>query len=167
MSTNAQTDDQKKLASLIKGISIAMLTTRQPDETLRSRPMQTQELEFDGDLWFFTHESDPKVDEARQNEQVNLSYGDPAHNRYVSVSGEATVVRDAAKNKELWNPAYKAFFPKGLDDPDLALLKVRVTQAEYWDAPSNTFVLLAGFVKATATGQEFHPGENEKLTLAR
>lgn len=167
MSTDSAADSRAKLASLVQGIKIAMMTTRQTDGSLRSRPMATQEQEFDGGLWFFTRESAPKVDEAEADSQVNLSYADPDDNRYVSISGEVQIVHDKEKMKQLWNPAYKAWFPEGLDDPDMALLKVNVTQAEYWDAPSSAFVLLAGFIKATATGQEYHPGENEKLTLAR
>jgi general stress protein 26 len=72
------------------------------------------------------------------------------------------MVRDKQKAEELWNPAYKAWFPKGLDDPDLALLKVSATQAEYWDSSSSAVVHLVGFVKALATGERYHPGENER-----
>ena len=64
---------------------------------------------------------------------------------------------------ELWTPVLKAWFPKGKDDPDVALLKVDVTKAEYWDAPSSTIVKLVGFTKAVLTGKQYHPGENEKL----
>ncbi|MBC8078237.1 MAG: pyridoxamine 5'-phosphate oxidase family protein [Chloroflexales bacterium] len=156
----------EKLRQLIKGIDIAMLTTTdESDGTLRSRPMGTQQVEFDGDLWFFTRASAPKVDEVEREQQVNVSYADPSHNRYVSVSGTAQLVRDHKKNEELWNPVLKAWFPKGLDDPDLALLRISVNKAEYWDSPSSTIVALAGFVKAIATGKPIKGGENEKLEL--
>jgi general stress protein 26 len=155
-----------KLRELIKDIDFAMLTTvDESDGTLRSRPMATQRAEFDGDLWFFTRASAPKVDEVEREQQVNVSYADPSHQRYVSISGRAQLVRDRKKNKELWNPVFKAWFPEGLDDPDLALLHVAVEKAEYWDSPSGKLVALAGFVKAIATGQPIKGGENEKLEL--
>ena len=160
---NTENDDVKKLAKLIRGIEIAMLTTRDDDGTLRSRPMQTQDQEFDGTLWFFTPASSHKVHEVDHEHQVNLSYAQPKENRFVSVSGTATLMRDRAKIEELWTPVLKAWFPKGNDDPDVALLKVDVTKAEYWDAPSSTIVKLAGFTKAVLTGQQYRPGENEKL----
>ena len=144
-----------QLGKLIKGIGFAMLTTAMPDGTLRSRPMATQQTEFDGTLWFFTYADSAKVDEVRQDWHVNLAYADPAGNRYVSVSGLARTVRDPAKARELWNPLHKAWFPKGLDDPNLALLRVDVEQAEYWDGPSSKIVQLAGFVKATLTGKSY------------
>ena len=155
----------RKLGEMIKGIEYAMLTTVEEDGTLRSRPMATQQVEFDGDLWFFTHASDPKVDEVERERHVNVAYASPSDQRYVSVSGKARLVRDREKARELWTPAYKAWFPKGLDDPDLALLKVSVEKAEYWDSSQSAFVHLAGFIKAVATGQSYQPGENEKLNL--
>ena len=163
---DTRADDIKKMGEMIKDIRFAMLTTAMPDGTLRSRPMATQQAEFDGDLWFFTGQSTAKVDEIQQDQHVNISYANPDDNRYVSVSGRARLVRDQQKMKELWNPMFKAWFPDGLDDPDLVLLKVDVTQAEYWDSPSSKMVQLAGLVKALATGQRADDiGENEKLQL--
>lgn len=153
----------KKLGEMIEDIDFAMLTTIEKDGTLRSRPMSTQRVEFDGTLWFFTRTSAPKIEEVRRDEHVNVSYAKPEDQRYVSISGTAQVVRDRKKIEELWNPALKAWFPKGLEDPDIALLKITVEQAEYWDSPSSTMMHLFGFVKALATGQAYQPGENEKI----
>jgi len=158
-------ENVRKLGEMIKEIKFAMLTTAEPDGTLRSRPMATQATEFDGTLWFFTAASAPKVEEIEQDHHVNLSYAAPDKNLYVSVSGKARMVRDRQKAEELWNPAFKAWFPKGLEDPDLALLKVNVEQAEYWDSSSSAVVHLVGFVKALATGERYHAGENEKMDL--
>ena len=166
MAHASERSDVEKIRDLIKGISFAMLTTVDEDGSLRSRPMQTQEAEFNGELWFFTSASSPKVDEVRSDQRVNVSYADPDDNRYVSLSGTASLVRDPAKIKELWKPALKAWFPDGLEDPDLALLRVKVEKAEYWDSPSSKMVQLAGFLKAIATGQRLdYAGENEKIEL--
>jgi general stress protein 26 len=161
------TDAIEQLRKKIKGVRIAMLTTVDEDGSLRSRPMATQEAELDGDLWFFTAASSPKVGEVEREHHVNLSYADPDDSRYVSVSGTAHLVRDKAKAKELWNPMLKAWLPQGLDDPELALLQVRVEKAEYWDPPSGKMVQLIGFLKAVATGERYKPdpGENEKIEL--
>jgi general stress protein 26 len=160
-------DAIKTLGELIKDIKFAMLTTVEDDGSLRSRPMGTQQAEFDGDLWFFTGASSAKVGEVQRDRQVNVSYADTDHQRYVSVSGTAQLVRDRAKIEELWNPIFKAWFPDGLDDPDLALLKVAVERAEYWDSPSSKVVQLYGFVKAVATGKRAGDeiGDNEKLSF--
>lgn len=153
-----------KLKELLEGIDFCMLTTLDGGH-LRSRPMSTQQVEFDGDLWFFTSDQTHKVEEIEKDSRVNVAYSQPDENRYVSVSGTAEVVKDRAKIEELWNPIHKAWFPEGLDDPTLCLLKVSVEQAEYWDSPSSKIVQIYGFVKALATGTEASYGENEKISL--
>jgi general stress protein 26 len=166
MSQNeTQHNDIQKLDELIRDIGVAMLTTVDDDGSLRSRPMQTQDGNFDGTLWFFTGASSHKVLEVQHEARVNVSFAAPDKNRYISVSGTATLVRDKAKIEEMWKPAYKAWFPQGQDDPDVALLKVNVEQAEYWDSPSSAVVHMIGFAKALATGQSYQPGENEKIDL--
>ena len=127
--------------------------------------MATQDTPFDGDLWFFTEKRSLKVGEIAEQPQVNLSYMDADSQRYVSISGHGELVVDRAKAEELWRPMYKAWFPLGLDDPELALLKVTVEAAEYWDAPSGTMTHLIGLVSALAKGQRYEPGEHEKVEL--
>ncbi len=156
----------RKLGELIKATKVGMLTTVADEEgTLRSRPMATQHVEFDGDLWFLTSIDSPIASEIEKDHRVNVSYADLGENRYISVSGTARVMRDQKKIKALWSPWYKAWFPKGADDPSIALLRVQVDSAEYWDGPSSTIVQLAGFVKALATGEQFKGGEHEKISL--
>jgi general stress protein 26 len=83
----------------------------------------------------------------------------------VSVSGRAQIVLDHHKFEELWSPLYKAWFPLGLEDPDLILIKVHVESAEYWDSPSNMIVKLVGFAKAILSGQPARIGEHRKVNL--
>lgn len=152
----------KKINELTEGIDFCMLTTMDGG-VLRSRPMSTQEFEFDGDLWFFTSDNTHKIDEIEKDNRVNVAYSKPEDNTYLSISGKAEVVKDRAKIEELWSPILKAWFPEGLDDPHLCLLKIAVEQAEYWDAPSSKIVQLFGMVKALATGEEADYGENKKI----
>lgn len=165
MATTTEQDHITKLNELIKDIEFAMMTTVESDGDLRSRPMATQKAEFDGTVWFFTHASDPKVAEIRKDQRVNLSFASKDDNSWVSMSGTAELVRDQAKMKDLWQKPLEAYFPDGLEDPDLALLKVSVNQAEYWDATSNKIAYVAGMIKAIASDESYQPGENEKITL--
>jgi general stress protein 26 len=95
---------------------------------------------------------------------VNLSYVDADSHRYVSVSGRATLSRDHQKMATLWTPAHRTFFPQGLDDPDIALLRIDVDSAEYWDSPGGMLVRLVGFMTALA-GRTQAPGESHKLEI--
>ena len=161
---NKRQESIEKLRGLIKGIQTAMLTTIDGG-VLRSRPMATQETEFNGDLWFFTSSAAHKAEEIQKDNRANVSYASPGDNTYVSVSGTAELVKDKVKMEELWNPILKAWFPKGLDDPNIILLKVSVEQAEYWDSTSSTIIQVVGFLKALVTGKQADGGENEKINL--
>lgn len=168
MMTNSKSREEQlqKLRDLVKDIDIAMLTTVDDDGSLRSRPMSCNgEIEANGDVWFFTYASSHKVSEVEQQQHVNVSFADPHKQCYVSMSGIAELVRDRQKLADLWKPQLKAWFPKGLDEPDIALLKVNVEKAEYWDAPSSFVAHTIGFLKAVATGKPAQTGENEKLSL--
>jgi general stress protein 26 len=153
----------RKLWQLVEEIRIAMLTT-QDDGVLRSRPMECVQVDEDRALWFFTGASSPKTSEVRDDRHVNLSLVDKANQNYVSISGRATIVHDREKAKELWTEDQRAWFPDGVDDRNLALLKVKVEQAEYWDKPTSAMVAAHGLVRAVA-GETPDLGENEKLSF--
>lgn len=167
MSTETgHSEDVKKIAQMIKGIDFGMLTTRDDDGMLRSRPMSTNgNVEFDGSVWFFTYGNSHKVLEAQKNPQINVAFSDPKRQNYVSLSGTATLVRDKAKIEELWEPSLKAWFPDGVDTPDIALLKVTAHKGEYWDAPSSVVAHAIGLVKNLATGGGAHVVEDKKVDL--
>jgi general stress protein 26 len=157
------TDDSRKVAELIKGERIAMLTTRAPEGTLTSRPMALQEVQFDGDLWFFAERSSRKVSHLVGHPQVNVTVG--SGSTWVSLTGTASVVDDPARKRELWNGAVEAWFPDGLDAPDVVLLKVQGESAEYWDTPGGRVATVLSFAKAKLTGQPYSGGENETVRL--
>ncbi len=161
------TDDIRTLQKLLEGIEFAMLTTADERGELHSRPMATQQLDDEGVLWFFTARSSHKAAELDEDHHVNLSYSAPTKSTYVSVSGVGTLVDDRSTAEKLWNPMFKAWFAEGLEDPDLALLRVQVTRAHYWSSPSGKLVQLLGFVKAAITGKEYagEGSENREVRL--
>lgn len=154
------------LQQLIGDIHTAMLTTVMPDGSLRSRPMETARTHFDGDLWFFTEADAPKVAEIEANPHVNVVYAQPDTQRFVSMSGRVQVVRDRKRMEVLWNPQLKEYFPEGLDDPKLALLRVDIDLAEYWDASTSSLMQLGGTVRSVVTGEP-RPSEHEQIRWPR
>jgi general stress protein 26 len=163
----SNSENLKKIREMIKDIDYAMLTTIDSEGKLHSRPMATnKEVEFDGDVWFFTYASSLKVDEVNRHHEVNVSYAAPNKQSYVSLTGVAELVRDRSKLEELWQPQLKAWFPKELNEPDIALLKVNVEKAEYWDSPSSLIANAISLAKAVTTGKPAsNIGEHEKVNL--
>ena len=161
-----QEDKLGKLREIVKAVDICMLTTTDERGGLHSRPMSNnREVEFDGDLWFFTYGSSHKVDEIGRVPKVNASFADVDGQLYASLTGRAEVVRDRAKIEELWKPQLRAWFPEGVETPDIALLKVTVERAEYWDSSQSLVAHAIGFVSSLVTGERAEVGVNEKLEL--
>jgi len=158
----------RKLSALIQDIGTAMLTTVAPDGGLRSRPMATQGRGLEnGEIWFFTADNSGKVSEIESEHEVNLAYSEPKEQRYVSLSGRARVVRDPERARRLWSPELKTWFPGGPEDAHLALLRVRVHSAEYWDAPSGRMATLVAGVRARLAGENAPaPTEHGKVLVA-
>ncbi len=147
--------DFKSIVSKIQDIKVGMFTTMCKDNQLRGRPMTTCEVEEDGFLWFFTSINSKLIDDLIEQDNVNISYTDMSKNIFISVKGQAILVRSKTKIEQFWNPLAKAWFPKGFKDPDLVLVKIQVNQAEIWDSGSSKIVILAKILKAIVTGEEY------------
>jgi general stress protein 26 len=166
--TRTDQEARDKVWELIRDVKVAMLVTNDRDGHLRGRPMRAVEAkDFTGTLWFFTTRYSPKAEEIAQDSHVLLAYADPSAQNYVSVSGTAQVLRDPAKQKELWSEPLRTWFPGGPEDPEAALLKVEVQGAEYWDSPSSSFVHAYGYVKSRLSGEPPQIGENDKVAFKR
>ena len=133
-----------KLADEIEGIPVAMMTTVGEDGELHSRPMQVTRARFDGHLWFFTAAGSGKAEELVNDPHVNICFADPARQRFVSIAGHAHVEQNAEQAAALWASEFRAWFPEGLDDPQLALVKVTPVSAQYWDGSASRFVRILG-----------------------
>ena len=117
-------------------------------------------VRHEGDeLWFFTQNDSRKVDELRRDPRMLLDYADPDASNYVSLVGRAEVRTDKAKAKKLWEEPLRTWFPDGPEDDHIALIRVDVESAEYWDAPSSKMVHAYGYVKARLTGEPPKPGD--------
>jgi general stress protein 26 len=157
------TPETQKVAELLADERIAVFTTTAPDGTLMSRPMSMQEVEFDGDLWFFAGRGSRKVAHVTANPQVNVATA--GSSSWVSLTGHAVVIDDLATKQQLWNSVVEAWFPDGPDDPDVVLLRVDAASAEYWDSPGGRIASVISFAKAKVTGQAYSGGENETVRL--
>lgn len=153
---------QEKVRDLIKSTRLAMLTSTAPDGRLVSKPMATQDVEFDGDVWFIAERDSEKVRNIAANPAVNVSYA--SNDSWVSLAGNAEVVDDQAKLTELWNTFTDAWLEGGPENPNNILIRVSADSAEYWDTPGSKVTQVANLVKARVTGKRFE-GDNETVDL--
>lgn len=160
--TSSRDDAVAKVAGLVKGIRVAMLTSTDAQGRLVSRPMATQDVDFDGDIWFITERSAEHTRNLQGDPRVNVAYsGDSS---WVSVAGTAEVVDDPERLKEYWNLFTDAWLEGGPENPENVLLHVSADTAEYWDSPGSKVTQVVNLVKATVTGERFE-GDNRVVDL--
>lgn len=164
--SSAREDRIAKLAELIHDVDIAMLTTVAASGHLVSRPLGTQQVEFDGDLWFAAGCDSDKAAQIQANPQVNVAYAAPARDIYVSVAGRASLVHDRAKIDQVWSPRMQAYFPGGKDDPDLCLIRVEAHSAEYWDGHGKRLGEVLHLLLSAVTDEPASLQENERIDLS-
>ena len=156
----------EKLIEMVKDVRVCMLITNEKNtENLSGRPMSISKIDADGTMWFFTKASSYKVEEIGESKKVSISITNESSNNYLMIHGTATLVNDKTKIKELWNSIMKAWFPLGLDDPDMTLIKVMPKEVNYWDSSSSKMVVLFNMLKATVTGKEYEEGKHGKINL--
>jgi general stress protein 26 len=162
------TNEHDKLFDLIKDTRFGMLTHRHSDGQLHSHPLTTQNKRVDeaSTLYFFVPKDGDIAKHVASDGSVNVAYANTDADSYVSVTGQASLLEDQAKKNELFNPAAKAWFPKGPTDPNVGLLAVKILDAEYWDVTDSKMVQLFKIAKAAMTGDPLKDlGEHKKLNV--
>ena len=146
-------DQINTIAAKIKDVRFGMFTTIDGGEMPSSRPLICQQIDNEGNMWFFASDESGFTLDLGQHPNVNISFCNQEQNLYLSVTGHAYLVRDRAKARELWSPLVRGMFPGGLDDPHLLLIRVRIEAAEYWDASASAMKQLFHFARAAVGGR--------------
>lgn len=161
---NIETQSNPEMAALcklIETIPVAMLSNIDADGALVSRPMAVLEVDAAGAVWFFVDLRSSRVEFLRV---VNLSFVDPEHGTYVSISGRGEIRSDRSHVERLWTPMAKPWFPEGPASSNLALLKFVPHTGEYWDAPNSKMVRLFAMAASVVAGKPIGMGDHATLT---
>lgn len=155
-------EHKNKIWNMIKDIKVGMLTT-QDGNNLRARPMHIVQDEYDGTLWFYTKLSADKNLEIKDEHHVCLTFCDSNDGVYISLSGNARLTQNKVLIDKFWGPFTAAWFENGKDDPDVALLEIKIYRGEHWESRENKVFQLYEFAKANLTNERPDIGENEKF----
>lgn len=164
--THDDTHDREQLWDLTQDIRFAMFTTRHSNGHLHSCPMTTQNSRSDGDhsLWFFMSAKSDTLADIALNAEVNVAYADPDKDAYVSVAGKARRIEDMARKRQFWSKLVQAWFPGGVDDPDLALVRVDISHADCWNVRDSKLTRLFKMARAAVTGDPPSLGDHTRVT---
>ena len=147
-------DQKEKIKELIGDNRVGMFVTQDKGK-LFSRPIAYADVDDENNVWFFTDVNSGKIDDIINNKQVNFSFANHSDNAYVSLSGIAEMINDAAIIDEKWSFIMKAWFPEGKEAERLTLIKIIPESVQYWDGTSSKVVLLYDMAKALLTGKSY------------
>ncbi len=129
----ARAEAVKELRAFLRGSRLVMLTTRDAQGLLHTRPMEVPAAEFDGDLWFVTPMDAPIASQLRACPTVLVTCVDRDTDRCMVLNGTARIQRDPRRARSLWRPEFSAWFPRGPMDPSVGLIHVEVLSADVWE----------------------------------
>jgi general stress protein 26 len=156
-------DSRATVTKLLGEAGFAMVTTIDEHGRLLAQPMTTQEVEFDGDLWFFAERDSRLARHVAHDPHVGVTTS--SSDAWVSLDGHGSIVDDRAKIHELWNPIVAAWLTDGPDDSNVVLLKFSAETAEFWSTPGGRIATAISFAKAKVTGQRYDGGDHEIVNL--
>ena len=129
----------KDVADKMSGIDIAILSTHSEGGQIANRPMSNNgDVTYDGDSYYFTFEDALTVRDIERDPNVSLGFAGKSgiftsNGLYIAVEGKAELIRDKAAFNAHWTSDLDKWFDKGVDTPDIVLIKVHATRITYWD----------------------------------
>jgi general stress protein 26 len=127
------------LSEKMRDIDFAMLSTHTDGGAIAARPMSNnRQVDYDGDSFYFAHDSARSVHDIAADPQVGLSFLGKSgvlglRPFFVAVEGKAELIRDKAAFEAHWTSDLDRWFEQGADTPGLVLIKVRAARVHYWD----------------------------------
>lgn len=154
--------DVERAWNLMEKIGFAMLVTLD-GEKLRARPMRAYVQPEENAVYFLADARRHKDEEIARHPDVNLSFADTGGQKYVSLTGKATISNDRARIKAMFGTPANAWWDS-VEDPNIRVLKVTPDDAEFWDAPGKmiSYIKMAA---GAATGSRPQVGDNRKVSM--
>jgi general stress protein 26 len=152
---------------LLRSYDSTILTTRGADGHFHARPMAMQREHLSSnEIWFATVADSQKVKDLQSDPHCCLAFCASQHApTYLSVSGDAEVVRDHEMIEHFWEPSWRAWFPKGPDEADIVLIRFRPEHAEYVHPETGRLRVLFTMVRNIFTGTRVEPAPKKQLDL--
>ena len=149
----------KKLRELLEHFPIAFMVTVTGGRA-HSRPLGVtgKVEEFDGTLWFITDRRSHKIDEIAEGAETSLTFQNDERGTYAHMRGHAAVVEDRQQLASLYTTDQRTWFPDGLEDRNMTLVRFDVEEAEYWDGHNSMARKVVAFVKSVVTGRAGRDG---------
>jgi general stress protein 26 len=161
----ADRNDIARVWDILEKNSTGMLTSRFSGG-LRARPMDARPDRDAGKIFFLADVRGHKDDEIAASPDVCYIVTIQGDNVYLSITGRASVTKDAARARKIWKSGDELWWKGGPEDPNGRVLTIEPIMAELWDGPSNSLVAAFEFAKAKITGEKPFVSDDRKKTVA-
>jgi general stress protein 26 len=156
--------DATTVWSMMDKMPACMVVTHDgPDDRLRARPMMALVRPEANAVFFLTDINAHKDEEIAKNDSVCMTFSDSANQQYVSVTGTGSISDDRILIGDLWSMAAGAWW-RSKDDPDIRVLRVTPSRAEFWNSPDMITTDAQSAAKALS-GNRPNCGTNGKVTF--
>ena len=135
----------EKIREIAEHANICIFVTDLSNLPLAARPMATQEVDDDGNIWFMSDKASVKNLQIENDDRVQLFYSHTSNYEYLSIFGHAEIIHDRKKIEELWTQMAKTWFKEGKHDSNISLIRVIPHDAYYWDTKNNKMISLVKF----------------------
>lgn len=131
---------EKKFWSEIEKSPFVMLGFNNAGDS-QTRPMTAK---IDGRrIWFFGSKSDDLVGRVRTAAPATAAFVSKGHDFFAAIDGRLVPENDPATIDRLWEPTVAAWYEKGRDDPDIALVRFETDKADVWEASGGSLLKAA------------------------
>jgi len=159
--------EKQKYYEIANKIKTASFNTKSSDNAIISRPMHTMiESEIEPAIWMFTKENSDACEHILNSPQCSIFYSEPANNTFMSVVGTAEIVRDKKKMGDLWHPMMRAWYPDGIEDDSIVLIKFTPQSAKIWDGPDSQFATFLQLSFSILKGEQYKPSAESYGTVS-
>ena len=155
----------RKLLPNFRAAFFATGLSRRTHPHERPLALQGEPSVFGGTLWFFADHRSPKIHELSADPTVSLFFQNDGDSCYMQLDGSAAVVQDRPKMRELYTPTLKTWFPEGLDDPNLTLIRFDAVAGSYWESPGGVLQAMTAYAESVVTGSPGKSGRSGTLSL--
>lgn len=153
----------EKMQEMLGDGNVLMFASNLGNSPFEVSPMSTQKVDENGEIWFFSAKNSDRNTYVQQDSRTQLIYSNSSDSDYMSIYGNAEIVHNQEKVKELWTPFAKVWFQDGPEDPNLSLMKFTPSEGHYWDTKNGKMVSFAKMIASLASGETMDDGVSGEL----
>lgn len=149
----------------MKNIKISFLNSFK-NEQISARPMTTFFKDEDySNIYFISPTDSDQIDDFKSTPTATATLSDLSDNIYVECQGHISLTQSKEKIEPFWNEMTEAWFPKGITESDVTLVRLEIANIECWDSSGSTLYKAINLITSRLTNTKPDFGNKEQVSL--